>query len=77
MAASTNAADAAGEVCYRSVKMDAMQPDEEVNLQMALEKLVRFGQQVGIGPDEMIRLLESGITLSELLRYVASKSGVA
>ena len=31
-------------------------------LQQAVEKLVRFGQRVGVAPEEMISLLDSGIS---------------
>ena len=47
-------------------------------LQQAVEKLVRFGQQVGVTPDEMISLLDSGIDIRDLLAFLASKgSGAA
>jgi hypothetical protein len=43
-----------------------MQSDDELRLQRALEKMVRFGEYVGVSPEEMIQLLESG---TQLLRY--------
>ena len=48
-------------------------------LEQAADKLVRFGQQVGITPEEMISLLDSGINIRNLLVFLASKisSGVA
>jgi hypothetical protein len=39
----------------------------------AVEKLVRFAQQVSITPDEMISLLDSGIEMRNLLAFFASK----
>jgi len=46
-------------------------------LEQAVEKVVRFGQQVGVTPEEMIRLLDSGISIGELLGFLASRtSGV-
>ena len=47
-------------------------------LQQTVEKLVRFGQQVGVTPEEMISLLDSGISIHDLLGFLASKtSGTA
>jgi hypothetical protein len=47
-------------------------------LQQAVENLVRFGQQVGVTPEDMISLLDSGISIHDLLGFLASKtSGVA
>lgn len=47
-------------------------------LETAVEKLVRFGRQVGVTPEEMISLLDSGISIHDLLVFLASKlSGAA
>ena len=46
-------------------------------LERAAEKLVRFGQQVGVTPEEMISLLNSGIGMRDLLAFLASKSSGA
>lgn len=46
-------------------------------LQQAVEKLVRFGQRVGVAPEEMISLLDSGISIPDLLAFLASKSSGA
>lgn len=54
-----------------------MRSDEELILQRALEKVVRFGEQVGISPEEMIQLLESGMSVTQLLQYLSSKAGAA
>jgi hypothetical protein len=43
-------------------------------LEQAVEKLVRFGQQVGVTPEEMISLLDSGISIRDLLAFLASKT---
>jgi hypothetical protein len=43
-------------------------------LQQALEKVVRFGQQVGVTPEEMISLLDSGMSMGDLLAFLASKT---
>jgi hypothetical protein len=54
-----------------------MKSDDELRLQRALEKMVRFGEQVGISPEEMIQLLECGMTVTQLLQYLSSKAGAA
>lgn len=46
-------------------------------LETAVEKLVRFGWQVGVTPEEMISLLDSGISIRDLLAFLASKSSGA
>lgn len=46
-------------------------------LEQTVEKLVRFGQQVGVSPEEMISLLDSGISMRDLLAFLASKSSGA
>jgi hypothetical protein len=46
-------------------------------LQQAVEKLVRFGQRVGVTPEDMISLLDSGISIHDLLRFLASKTSGA
>jgi hypothetical protein len=42
-------------------------------LQRAVAKIVILGAQVGISVDQMIYLLESGLTVGELLDYIAFK----
>ena len=34
---------------------------------------VRFGQQVGVTPAEMISLLDSGLSVRDLLAFLATK----
>jgi hypothetical protein len=47
-------------------------------LEQAVEKLVLYGRKVGVTPEEMISLLDSGISIRDLLIFLASKtSGVA
>jgi hypothetical protein len=47
-------------------------------LEQTVEKLVRYGQRVGVTPEEMISLLDSGISIHDLLAFLAAKSsGVA
>ena len=54
--------------CEGFVETDA------VILQRAVDKLVRYGQQVGVTPEEMISLLDSGFTIRDLLAFLASKT---
>jgi hypothetical protein len=57
--------------CEDFVERDA------ILLQQAVEKLVQFGQQVGVAPEEMISLLDSGISIGDLLAFLASKTSGA
>jgi hypothetical protein len=58
--------------CQNFVKKDV------ILLQQAIEKLVRFGHQVGVTPEEMISLLDSGFSIRDPLAFLESKpSGVA
>jgi hypothetical protein len=34
-----------------------------------------LGEQVGVGTEQMIRLLDSGLTVRELLEYLAARAG--
>jgi hypothetical protein len=49
-------------------------PQKEA-LQRAVTKIVMLGAQVGVSADQMILLLESGLTVGELLEYLAARSG--
>ena len=40
-------------------------------LEKAVEKLLRLGDLAGVPPEEMVRLLDSGFTIGELLNYMA------
>jgi hypothetical protein len=42
-------------------------------LERAVAKLVLVGEQVGVSADQMILLLESGLTVRELLEYLAAR----
>jgi hypothetical protein len=44
-------------------------------LQRAVAKVVALGAQVGVSADQMILLLESGLTVGELLDYLAARTG--
>ena len=44
-------------------------------LQRAVTKIVALGALAGLNADQMILLLESGLTVGELLDYLAARSG--
>lgn len=49
-------------------------------LEQTVEKLVRYGQRVGVtseGDDFITRLLDSGISIPDLLAFLAAKSSGA
>jgi DNA-binding transcriptional regulator YhcF (GntR family) len=47
-------------------------------LEQAVEKVVRVAAQVGVTPEEIISMLDSGISIRDLLAFLASKrSGLA
>jgi hypothetical protein len=48
---------------------------EKEVLQRAVAKVVLLGEQVGVSTDQMILLLNSGLTVSELLEYLAMRAG--
>ena len=64
--------------------MEALQPsekscgcspeDDEIFVQHTIDRLVRFGQRVGIGPEDMISLLESGVSVPDLLAFLEWKA---
>jgi len=42
-------------------------------LNAAVDKIVRYGEKVGVHPEEMISLLDSGMNIRDLLLFLASK----
>jgi hypothetical protein len=57
---------------------DRFVEEHRVLLEQAVEKVVRVAAQVGVTPEEMISLLDSGISIRDLLAFLASKrSGLA
>jgi hypothetical protein len=40
----------------------------------AIDELVRFGQKVGVSPEEIIALLDSGIGVRDLLAFFDDKA---
>lgn len=53
---------------------DDLTQEQVVLLETAVEKIVHFAEQVGVTPDEMIALLDSGMEVGGLLDYLASKT---
>ncbi len=47
--------------------------DQHEVLRRAVAKVVLLGEQVGVSTDEMILLLDSGVTVRELLEYLKSR----
>jgi hypothetical protein len=43
-------------------------------LERAVAKVVLLGELVGVSADQMILLLESGLTVSELLEYLGART---
>jgi len=44
-------------------------------LERAVAKIVLLGEQAGVSIDQMILLLGSGLTVGELVEYLAARSG--
>ena len=44
-------------------------------LQRAVAKMVALGAQVGVSADQMIQLLQSGMTVEELLEFLTARFG--
>ena len=53
----------------------SLTPAQQEALHSAVAKIVALGAQTGVSPDQMIDLLKSGLTVGELLEYLASRSG--
>ncbi|MBI3474330.1 MAG: hypothetical protein HY010_01260 [Acidobacteria bacterium] len=47
--------------------------DQEV-LERAITKLVLLGKQVGVSAEQMIDMLESGLSVVELVEYLAART---
>jgi hypothetical protein len=53
----------------------SLTPTQQEALLRAVAKIVALGAQTGVSPDQMIHLLKSGLTVGELLEYLAARSG--
>lgn len=63
-------ADAVSQV--RVVPLESLNLRQREVLERAISKLVLIGERVGVTADEMILLLQSGLTVKELLDYIAA-----
>jgi hypothetical protein len=60
----------------QEVRTDWARPlarDQHEVLRRAVAKVVLLGEQVGVNTDQMILLLDSGLTMRELLEYLMSR----
>jgi hypothetical protein len=55
-------------------RTESLAPSEKQGLQRAMGKIVAFGAESGVTPDQMIELLKSGLTVAELLEYLAART---
>ena len=63
---------------FREVRhSEGFEERDAILLEQVAEKLVRFGKRVGVTPEEMISLLDSGTSIRDLLAFLASKSSGA
>jgi len=46
---------------------------ETALLNRAVGKIICYGELVGVGPEEIISLLDSGMSIRDLLLFLASK----
>jgi hypothetical protein len=53
--------------------MDSHPKDAVRLVQQAVERLLQFGQQVGVSPDEILSLLLKGMSVPDLLLFLDSK----
>jgi len=53
---------------------DPMTLPQKAVLERAVAKIVLLGEQVGVSTDQMILLLNSGLTVGELLEYLATRA---
>ena len=49
------------------------QQDQQEVLRRAVAKVVALGEQVGVSPDQMILLLDAGMTVKELLEFLVNR----
>ena len=54
---------------------ESLTPAQKEALQRAVAKIVALGEQTGVTADEMIELLKAGLTVGELLEYLAARAG--
>jgi hypothetical protein len=52
---------------------EALNEEQRLALNAAVEKLLQLGQRVGVGSQQIVALLNSGMEVDELVRYLVSK----
>ena len=52
------------------IKPEAEESMHEPVLREAIEKLAQAGEQAGISVEDMIRILNAGVTMDRLLRFI-------
>jgi hypothetical protein len=55
--------------------VNLLTPEQKAALRRSVAKIVALGAQVGVNADQMILLLKSGLTVRELLEYLAVRAG--
>ena len=53
---------------------DPLTHEQREILEGALAKIVLLGEQVGVTADQMIKLLDAGMTVRELLEYLVTRA---
>ena len=56
---------------------EGLSTEEARLLEQAAEKLLLYGSKVGVTPEEMVSLLDSGLSVQDLLIFLASKNAGA
>ena len=56
-----------------SSSQDPLTIEQRQILEGALAKIVLMGEQVGVSADQMIKLLDAGMTVRELLEFIAER----
>jgi len=54
---------------------ESLTPAQKETLQRAVGKVIALGAQVGVSADQMIEMLKAGLTVGELIEYLATRSG--
>jgi len=54
---------------------ESLTPAQKEALQRAVAKIVALGAKTGVTADEMIELLKAGLTVGDLLEYLAARAG--
>lgn len=54
-------------------KDDTVKQDD-ILLQYAMEKLIQYGDLVGVSAKEMVEMLESGVSINNLLAFLERKT---